>query len=77
MAAGWATGARIRAWEAAQPPWEVRLSSFQRTIKRIVWKSLENMEVIFDQARNPSGSELASGEDICAHMTHTEVNKKA
>ena len=34
------------------------------------------MKVIFDQASNSSGSELASGEDICAHMTHTEVKKR-
>ena len=26
-AAGWATGAKIRAWEDAQPPWEVSVTS--------------------------------------------------
>ena len=34
------------------------------------------MKMTFGQVRIPSGSELASGEDICAHMTHTEVKKK-
>ena len=38
-------------------------------------KKFGNMKVTFGQVRIPSGSELASGEDICAHMTHTEVKK--
>merc|ERR1712109_199400 len=30
-AAGWATGAKIRAWEAAQPPWEAQSLPLVRT----------------------------------------------